>query len=93
MIAHVGKLKDHPKNTRKERGDNPRTVEDHINESSFLPLIIDLWNSEKHGAPLNSDRSGKSPKLAKSGGGLAGPPQKGIANQSPQGRRRKPYAD
>lgn len=76
IIEHLAKLKDHLKN---KLGIQKQFVEDKINESFFLRLIIDLSNSEKHGYPLtNPERTGKSPRLQNIRTSLMIPPQEEI---------------
>ena len=73
IIEHLAKLKDHLKN---EMGDRKQLVEDHINQSLELQLIMDLSNAEKHGYPLSRpERSQRSPRLQDIGADLTIPPQ------------------
>ena len=64
IIEHLGKLKDHIKNAISKNGGDANVVEDEINQSPHLQVLMDLYNSEKHGYPLTRlERSGKSPKI------------------------------
>ena len=63
VIAHLAKLKDHLKNELELRGFQRSLIEDEINQSESLQLIIDLDNAEKHGTKLHKPRSDKKPKV------------------------------
>ncbi len=75
IIEHLAKLKDHLKT---KLGSRKSSVEDKINESFELQLIMDLSNAEKHGYPLDTERSHRSPRLQNIRTGLTIPPQEGI---------------
>jgi hypothetical protein len=76
-IGAVADLKDHLK--RRSRG--PRLVEDLINDSEVLSLIVDLHNKDKHGDPLSiTHRSGRDPHIANVSQGLS--PKKGQQKTS-----------
>lgn len=75
-IEHFAKLKDHLK---KKLGSRDQLVEDNINKSFELQLIMDLYNAEKHGYPLQRpDRSHKSPRIQNIKTVLTIPPQEVI---------------
>lgn len=64
VIGLVSSLKDNLKNKCRQLGKNPKIVEDLINDNQSLSLIIDIYNSEKHGYPLTKpSRSGRNPKI------------------------------
>jgi len=84
IIGHLAKLKDHLKN---RMADSAQLVEDYINQSAYLQIIIDLSNSEKHGYPLQRrERSGKSPMLENIQCSLVIPPQERIGIEMNTGR-------
>ncbi|HWZ65387.1 MAG TPA: hypothetical protein VNX65_01155 [Patescibacteria group bacterium] len=65
VIHALAGLKDHLKTRMTQIGKNPKEVEDLINETQELSLVIDLDNQDKHGSPLTkTNRSGKQPRLA-----------------------------
>lgn len=76
IIEHLAKLKDHLKT---KLGSRKNLVEDKINDSFELQLIMDLSNAEKHGYPLNTERSNRSPRLQSISTALVIPPQEEIA--------------
>jgi len=63
IISAIAGLKDHLKRRMRDKGKSPQVVEDMINNSETLCLVIDLWNQDKHGYPLkeNKKRSYKDP--------------------------------
>ena len=63
ILHNLASLKDHLKNTFKENNLDPRIVENAIDESLHLQVLIDIVNQEKHGAPLRNPRSKKSPRI------------------------------
>jgi len=65
MIIHnLANLKDHLKSIISGRDETPEVIEQEINNSFDLQLIIDLSNQEKHGYPLTrTNRSGKNPQI------------------------------
>jgi len=64
ILHNLASLKDHLKNCLKSKGQNQNIVEDEINKSLHLQVLIDLVNQEKHGYPLTkSNRSGKNPLI------------------------------
>lgn len=75
IIEHLAKLKDHLKT---KLGSRRKLVEDKINESFELQLIMDLSNAEKHGYPLDTERSHRSPRLQNIRTALTIPPQEEI---------------
>jgi hypothetical protein len=64
VINNIASLKDHLKNALKKNKKNPQLVEDMIDNSYSWKLLLDLWNQDKHGAPLKKmNRSKKNPKI------------------------------
>ena len=64
ILYNLSSLKDHLKNCLKNNGHDPNIVEQEINNSIHLQVLIDLVNQEKHGYPLTkSNRSGKNPLI------------------------------
>jgi hypothetical protein len=62
ILYNLASLKDNLKNCLKNKGVNPQIVEDEINNSIHLQVLIDIVNQEKHGYPLTkSNRSNKNP--------------------------------
>jgi len=73
---HLAKLKDHLKT---KLGSQRQLVEDTINDSFELQLIMDLSNAEKHGYPLDRrERSNRSPRLVNIRTSVMIPPQEEI---------------
>lgn len=71
MISAIASLKDHLKSEMTRNKKNPKLVEDLIDNSLELSLILDLWNQDKHGYPLKkSNRSNKNPKIVNISRGL-----------------------
>jgi hypothetical protein len=60
LIAH---LRDHLRRLAKKLGRDPAEIDDLIGSCPSIAIVIDLANREKHGAPRNGGRSGRSPKL------------------------------
>ncbi len=64
VFEHLAKLKDHLKNKLNSRGENGSKIENDINNSLPLQLVIDLSNQEKHGYPLTkTNRSKLDPNI------------------------------
>lgn len=64
ILYNLSSLKDNLKNCFKNKGLNPQIVEDEINNSLHLQVLIDIVNQEKHGYPLKrSNRSNKNPLI------------------------------
>ena len=63
ILHNLASLKDHLKNALKEKGHDPQIVEDEINNSLHLQVLIDIVNQEKHGSPLKKPRSNKNPVI------------------------------
>ena len=64
ILYNLASLKDHLKNKLKKSSLNPSLIEDEINHSIHLQVLIDIINQEKHGYPLKqSNRSGKNPLI------------------------------
>jgi hypothetical protein len=62
IISHIAKLKDHLKNLYASKGGNQELIENEIESSEHLKLVIDLDNQEKHGE-LKKSRSQRYPYL------------------------------
>ncbi len=64
IIENLAKLKDHIKNIISQNNGNPKIIETEINQSDELQILIDIYNTDKHGYPLtHPERSNKSPKI------------------------------
>lgn len=64
VINNIAVLKDHLENKLELIGKNPKPVEDMINSSKALSLVLDLWNQDKHGYPLKkTNRSNLHPRV------------------------------
>ena len=63
IIHNLANLKDHLKQIMQSKGGDKQKIEDEIDASPALQIIIDLANSEKHTYPTRSNRSGLNPKL------------------------------
>jgi len=64
IINGIAALKDHIKNKFREIRKDPEEVENLINNSQELQLVLDLFNQDKHGYPLTLvRRSHKDPKI------------------------------
>lgn len=64
ILYNLSSLKDHLKNALKVKGVNQQEVEDEINNSLHMQVLIDIVNQEKHGSPLyKTNRSNKNPKI------------------------------
>lgn len=64
ILYNLASLKDHLKNSLQKKGINTHKVEDEINNSLHLQVLIDIINQEKHGYPLKkSNRSNKNPLI------------------------------
>jgi hypothetical protein len=84
IIEHLAKLKDHLKS---KLGRRKKLVEDRINGSFELQLIMDLNTSEKHTYPPTiTNRSNKKPRLENISTGLLMPPQAQIAINLTKGK-------
>jgi hypothetical protein len=71
VINNIASLKDHLKNKLESLGKDPKLVEDMINGSKELCLILDLWNQDKHGYPLKkTNRSNLNPQIVNVSQGL-----------------------
>ena len=72
VIANLANIKDCLKQKLKQRGDDPKIIENEINNSPYLQVILDLSNQEKHGYPLTrTRRSGKDPLIKNIGRSLS----------------------
>ncbi len=64
IFYNLASLKDHLKKEFKLKQLDSKIIEDEINSSLHLQVLIDLVNQEKHGYPLTiTNRSGKNPLL------------------------------
>lgn len=64
ILHNLANFKDNLKNAIQKKGLNPEVVEDAINKSIYLQVLIDLVNQEKHGYPLKKfKRSNKNPRI------------------------------
>lgn len=65
VIANLANIKDCLKKKIEERGDDPLIIENEINNSPYLQIVLDLSNQEKHGYPLTKIRRSKQDPLIK----------------------------
>lgn len=65
ILYNLASLKDHLKNGLKEQRLNPQIVEDEINGSLHLQVLMDIVNQDKHGSPLKINRSKRNPVIMK----------------------------
>ena len=71
VINNIAGLKDHIKNKLRSKNKDPKLIENMINNSDVLKLIMDLWNQDKHGYPLTKkNRSKRNPKIININQGL-----------------------
>jgi len=71
VINNIASLKDHLRNKLESTGKDPMLVENMINGSKVLSLILDLWNQDKHGYPLKkTSRSSLNPQIINVNQGL-----------------------
>ncbi|GAB5418979.1 MAG: hypothetical protein Crog4KO_00400 [Crocinitomicaceae bacterium] len=63
ILHNLASLKDHLKNTYKENSLSPSIIENEIDKSIHLQVLIDIVNQDKHGSPLRNPRSKKSPVI------------------------------
>lgn len=63
ILHHLATLKDNIKKYLENIGRDKRDVENAINSSIHLQVLIDLVNADKHGYPTTTNRSGKNPKI------------------------------
>lgn len=64
ILHNLANLKDNLKNCLKSNGHDPQLVEDEINNSIHLQVLIDIVNQEKHGSPLKKSRSQRKPVIS-----------------------------
>lgn len=64
ILHNLASLKDHLKNCLKTNGFDPQIVENTVNNSIHLQVMIDIVNQEKHGSPLRRPRSSKNPIIS-----------------------------
>ena len=75
IISNLANLKDHLKTKLKQKGGDPQEIENEINQSLPLQLVLDLNNQEKHGYPLKEKRrSKKDPKIINVSKGISSIP-------------------
>lgn len=71
IINNIASLKDHLKNKLESIGRDPKLVENMIDSSKALSLVLDLWNQDKHGYPLKeTNRSNLNPQIVNVNQGL-----------------------
>jgi hypothetical protein len=70
IISNLAKLKDHLKKLLVSKGGSGSDIENEIDQSEHLKLVVDLDNTEKHGKGRDS-RSGKHPSLSNIGRALS----------------------
>ncbi len=63
LIYNIAHVKDPLKKRLREKGRNGRVVEQFIDQSEPLQIVIDLANAAKHGYPLQHPRSKHEPRL------------------------------
>ena len=63
ILYNLASLKDLLKNSFASRDINAQIVEDEINNSIHLQVLIDIVNQDKHGSPLRNSRSKKGPEI------------------------------
>ena len=63
IIENLAKLKDHIKNEISRKNGDNQIIENEIDQSNELQILIDLYNFDKHGYPLRRERSNKSPQI------------------------------
>lgn len=72
VINNLANLKDILKENIAQQGKDSRVIENEINQSMSLQLVLDLSNQEKHGYPLTkTQRSGKNPQITNIRSGLS----------------------
>lgn len=76
VIANLANIKDCLKQKLEKRGDDPKIIENEIDNSIDLQLILDLSNQEKHGYPLTKTRRSKKDPLIKNISRSIGPSNK-----------------
>lgn len=65
VISNLSNIKDCLKNKIKNKNGNPKVIEDEINNSQYLKIVLDLANQEKHGYPLTKTRRSKMDPIIK----------------------------
>ncbi len=63
ILHNLANLKDHLKIILNSKGGNRQDIENEINNSLHLKIIIDLSNADKHGYPTRSNRSQLNPQI------------------------------
>lgn len=76
IIANLANIKDCLKQKLIQRDDNPDFIENEIDNSLYLQLILDLSNQEKHGYPLKKTRRSEKDPLIKNVGRSLSPSDK-----------------
>lgn len=71
-IAQVAGLSDHLRKWAKTTGRDPKQVDAVVAKSPALQMLIDVWNTDKHGYPPSRPTlTGKAPRLGPVDRGLA----------------------
>ncbi len=73
IISELAALKDIMKLSLADNGHNPSIMEEVVEKSLHLKVLIDLNNEHKHGYPLNRYRSGMQPIIGELQEGLEVP--------------------
>lgn len=76
IIANLANIKDCLKKKLEQRGDDPKIIENEINNSMYLQIILDLSNQEKHGYPLTKTRRSRKDPLINNIGRALSPSNK-----------------
>lgn len=76
IIANLANIKDCLKRILRNSRQDENVIENEINNSTHLQLILDLANQEKHGYPLEKIRRSKKDPLIKNVGRLLTPSNK-----------------
>lgn len=76
VVANLANIKDCLKKKLEQRGDDPKIIENKINNSQYLQIILDLSNQEKHGYPLTKTRRSDKDPLIKNIGRALSPSNK-----------------
>ncbi|WP_157831453.1 hypothetical protein [Confluentibacter flavum] len=70
ILYNLASLKDNLKNSLKKNGYSPQIIEEEINNSIYLKVLIDIVNQDKHGSPLRKPRSNINPYISDLNQGL-----------------------
>lgn len=63
ILQHLSSLKDNIKVCLESKKIPSSIVEEEVNASIHLKVLLDIVNSEKHGYPTNSNKSKKNPRI------------------------------